>query len=508
VDSSGFDFFDPRAQRRNAVSLWSAFCEEARIQGLASASNCADPRTYDGLPPHDIPNNTLRVDRDSNGDGISDVDPRIQALDVNGDHVIDFSGNTPGTEGQAFYRDFTRFESRQTNNFEIVNTNLSPRFSVSWDPWADGKTKLFGNWSRFYDRLFLATVTGEIGPDNVNFAFFPDQNQIIVPGASSQAASTVSITQTDRNMRTPYTDELSIGFEREVAAEWSVGITYIHRQGRDLLQDVDFNHVTCGQFAQLGISPSVICGGGSGDLETDRFGNVGIPPGGAISGGSFSFNRAFSLPNGAPDLYTVNNGFNQILRVGNFNSSRFTAVEFKILKRLHRNWQMQASYTLSEAYGQAEAFGSVLGNDPQTVDDEKGYLAFDQRHVLKFQAVTKLPHEISLGSIVQWASGTPFSITQTVVDQDSTGNTIFRSFFPTGQRNDQRNVGQWRVDGRVEKSFTIGKVQASGFVNVQNILNSDDLTINGYDLTALDGVGLNATRNFGRAWEIGTTFNF
>jgi hypothetical protein len=289
-----------------------------------------------------------------------------------------------------------------------------------------------------------------------------------------------------------------------------VGFTYINRKGRDLLQDTDFNHVTCEQYGQFfHISPQILCGD-AGSLETDRFGNVGFDPaGGNVEGGNFAFNRGFSTPNGAPDLYTVNNGFNQVLRIGNFNTSHFESYELKILKRLHRNWQMQASYVWSQAFGQAEAFGSALGNDPQTVDDEKGFLAFDQRHVLKFQAVTKLPHSISLGSVVQWSSGTPFSVQKTVVDQDSTGNTIFRTFFPSHQRNDQRNYGQWEIDGRIEKNFTIGgKLQVAAFINVQNLLNADYVTINSYDLSPLDGVGLNATRNFGRRFELGAVVNF
>src|SRR5262249_11246066 len=151
------------------------------------------------------------------------------------------------------YRDFTRFEGRETSNFGIRNSNLAPRLSVSWDPWGDGKTKVFGNWSRFYDRLFLAEVTGEIGPDRGNFAFTPDEDHVIRPGALSRAASTVSVTQIDRGLKTPYTDEVSIGFERELAPEWSVSVTYINRKGRDLLQDTDINHVTCEQFGVFGI---------------------------------------------------------------------------------------------------------------------------------------------------------------------------------------------------------------------------------------------------------------
>src|SRR6185436_3489130 len=213
--------------------------------------------------------------------------------------------------------------------------------------------------------------TGEIGPDNVNFIFVPNANHVINPGEGSRAASTVSVTQIDRNLSTPYTDEFTLGFERELAPEWSLGFTYINRKGKDLLQDMDINHVTCPQFSTLGVNPLVICGD-SGQLELDRFGDaggaIGSSPDG-IAGGNFGFNAAngggSNTKNDAPDLYTVNNGFNQILRIGNFNSSEFESYELQITKRLHRNWQMQTSYVWSRAFGQAEAFQAAVGNDPE-----------------------------------------------------------------------------------------------------------------------------------------------
>ncbi len=514
VDTSGFSYFDPRQERRAAIGTWSALCEEAHVQGnVDPRSNCRNLARYDGLPPRGIGFNVASF-RDTNMDGVNDVDPRVVGLDADKDGIIDPSDTE---DGPAFYSEFTTYSERETENFSINNMNLAPRISVSWDPWADGKTKTFGNWSRYYDRLFLDTIRGEIGPDTINYVFAPDPTTNSFPTSPprySQAASSVSVTQVDRNIGTPYTDELSLGFERELAPEWSAGITYIKRKSYNLLQDIDLNHLTCEQHGtELGIAPYLVCGDGPGTpLETDGFGTVTsrLGAGGSdVQGGNFGLNiGSVSAPNQAPDLYTVNNQFNQVLRIGNFNSGEYEAWEVKILKRLHRNWQMQASYTWSESFGAAETFNSGLGNDPQTTDDEAGYLSFDQRHVLKFQAVTHLPHQITLGTIVQWGSGVPWSTIQTVTDLDRTGNTIFRTFFPTSQRNDQRNGGQWKLDARIDKNFVIGKLQASGYFAVENLLNEDWLTINSFNTAANDGTPLNATRNFGRFFEMGMTIQF
>ena len=519
IDTSGFDYFDPRDERRAAISLWRAICDEARLQGagIVGARNCGLPELYDGKPP-DLPHNTVVTFRDDNMDGINDIDPRIVALDVNKDGLLGTQGSDPGDDAAHFNDDFTLFLTRKTENFSIENTNISPRFSISWDPWSDGKTKMFGSIGRFYDRLFLDTITGEIGPDSVNYTFVPDNlSHLIIPGQPSRSTSSVSVTQIDREIETPFTDEWTVGIERELAPEWSVSFTYINRDSERLLQDLDINHVTCAQWGDLGIDPGAVCGDGPGTpLVTDKFGDAGsrFQPTGNNDvdvGGEFGFDPTaggVNLPNGAPDLYTVNPGFNQILRIGNFNSSTYEAYEVKFVKRLHRNWQMQASYTWSEAKGQAENFNTGAGNDPQTVDDEEGHLTFDQRHIIKFQAVTLLPHEIRLGANITWSTGTPFSVRKTVVDLDSTGNTNFRGFFPTHQRNDQRNAAWWKIDSRIEKNFVIGRVQAAAFFAVENLLDDDYLTITDFNLTSLDGIPLAGFRDIGRRFEIGAIFNF
>jgi outer membrane receptor protein involved in Fe transport len=499
VDTSGFSPFDPRQEKRNAISIVEGLCADGlRVSqsGSTNGANTADTvcdlvgrlpgtlptdltYTFDG----DSPESLRRWDIDNDGIFNSAVD-RIDGLPVWASRYTDFSQRSP-------------------ENFEISNLNLSPRFSVSWDPWADGKTKVFSTWGRFYDRLFLATVSGEIGPDQVNYVFQPDSQQAqFLPGQLSNDTSAVSVQQVDRGLRTPFTDVFTIGFEREIAPEWSARVTYTQRLGWDLLQDQDYNHILCTQHEEiLGISPSDVCplftdtATGKVVLGNDQFGTVGTPN-----------------ANGAPDLYNVNPNFNQVLRVGNFNSSRFKSIALELNKRLHRNWQMQTSYTFSRAEGQAEAFAQALGNDPSTIDDENGYLAFDQRHRVVVIATSRLPRDVEVGTTVTWESGTPFSLQAQTVDQDDVGNTVFRTFFPSGQRNDQRNDGFWGLDAKITKRFMVGKAQASAELSVRNLLNDDDLTLAAFRSSSFSGVqlqgGPQGLRRFGRFWEVGVSMAF
>ncbi len=391
---------------------------------------------------------------------------------------------------------------RRREPIELINNNLAVRLSVSWDPWANNKTKLFAFWGRYYGTLHLASIVPELGPDPQTSVY--DPNVLLPLGADAQPfiIGRFSITQVDRNLQTPFTDEFTIGFERELSANWAVSLTYINRKSHDLLQDVDINHFT-----------RDLNGDGIAD---DNFGKViapgdfdpGQPGDGPGDGGPGDEDMAGNLvaPDGLPDQFAYNPFFSEILRVGNFNSSDYRSVQLVLTRRLSRQWQMNASYVWSEAVGDAESFDSILGDDVGTVENEFGPLSYDQTHVVKFSAVTFLPKGQMLGGIIQWSSGLPFSVILETNSFDSFGSSFLRTHYPTAQRNDQRNEGVWRVDVNYQKSMNFGPVSASIGVEVQNLTNSDDLRVNSYDLDAF--IALDATRNFGRRWQLSLSMSF
>jgi len=232
-----------------------------------------------------------------------------------------------------------------------------------------------------------------------------------------------------------------------------------------------------------------------------------LPPSLADTGAIFKPQCHFATtPDGQPDLFPYNPFFNQVLRVGNFNSSSYESIQVVLGRRLSRNWQMTSSYVYSRALGDAEEFLSGLGNDPGTIEDESGPLAYDQTHIVKFSGVVQLPHTQSLGGSVVWASGTPYSTVFQRQSADNYGSFFFRTTYPSHDRNDQRNEGVWRVDLAYRKSFNLPAVQASVGVEVTNLLNSDDVVIYAVEPTQL--LGLDATRRFGRRWQLSMALHF
>ncbi len=412
------------------------------------------------------------------------------------------------------------------DRFAITNNNLAPRLALSWDPWCDGRTKAFATWGRYYDKLFLNTVSGEQGIERVLRYYVYDRDGFDVnpaPGVinvgnhhvgENIAKSPPSITQVDRSLATPYSDEWTIGFEREIAPEMALAVRYINRHYRDQLQDVDVNHV-----------PRYNATTGR---AFDNFGAIETQPNPI----RFQPPIRVSVKDGRPDLFVRNLFMNEVLRIGNYNESTYHGMELEIRKRLSRRWEMQASYTYSRAQGDAEDFQSRLGNDPSTVENEAGYLDYDQRHVVKLNGLTFLPGGWQLGFATTWSSGLPYSALSRFFAFDNAGYQQFRTQFGTAavengelvfneeQRNSRRNHSILDLNVRASKSFVIGRSAAGLFVEAYNLLNSDDLRIYSVDPNRAAGfdpsgsasvpgaLQLDAERRFGRRWQVGFQIAF
>ncbi|HZM71083.1 MAG TPA: TonB-dependent receptor, partial [Candidatus Cryosericum sp.] len=389
--------------------------------------------------------------------------------------------------------------------FRLTNNNLAPRIAVSWDPWADSKTKITASWSRFYDKLFLNSIIPEEGPDQIARYYRTDSDGITGSGVPNNGIGAAiskappSAAQVDRGLQTPFTDEWSVGFERELAPEISLRLSYINRKARLGLQDRDVNHEV--RFKDDG-------------TYQDSIGRLAFGGGGQLG---------TRVGNSVPDLYAYNFFFNQIFRFGNFNTSEYQGVEVQVTKRLSRKWQMDASYTYGRAQGNAEDFSSELGDDPATVPYEYGYLDYDQRHIVRFNGTSFLPGDWTVGGILEWASGLPYSAVTQVFDLNNfdygQNRTLFGRIAPSTQgpvfvperRNSRRNDQILGINLQATKAFVIGRFNSKLFLAVDNVLNTDNLNIDTYipdNPNRSGNLQLIAERDFGRRFSVGFQFEF
>ena len=507
IGSQGYTFFDPSAEKRQFDNLLN----------IGGQENDGADLNKDGI---------IEL-------GLEKVDPLYAGLKTQ--HVATMSSDLSYAAGGRLTRhnvesviksEFINYSDiliyghpRAPEDINITNNNLAPRISVSWDPWADGKSKATATWGRFYDKLFLQTVIGEEGPDNILQYYRLDIDGVDKDGKPDNfvgvpiSQAPPSAVQVDRGLKTPYTDEFTIGFQREIAPEMSVSINYIQRKFQDQLQDVDVNHsarkpgvngVTCGQ-------PYTVSG------YCDEFGRTVPHPVNGSGGESGKGRSEERAGDGYPDLYINNVNFNQILRVGNYNVQAYNAIELQFVRRLSRKWQMDASYVFSRAQGQADSFLSESGDDPALTELKDGYLEFDQTHVAKFYATAFLPGDWRIGGGITWASGLPYSMVNRFVASDNVDFAQARrvygykdpnsGYFYDENRNTHRNPAAYSVDVRTEKAFVMGKVSSSAFFEIFNLLNTDDLRVFTIDnrASSLQAV---ETRDFGRRFQFGIKMNF
>jgi hypothetical protein len=427
--------------------------------------------------------------------------------------------------------------TRRPANIEITNTHVSPRLSVSWDPWNDGKTKVAATAGRYYDKIFLAVPLIELEPPTTTVFFdtveIEDEWRVQSVTRPVNPALTTQIV--DRDLRTPYKDEYTMSVEREIAPETSLKLTYIRSSFRDQLQDTDINKFP-GDFGRCsipatGLDPTVIATPGSGQPLLDVYTGetyVDTDPGygdGIIDDCSGLIELRDVLPDGSilgsfaqradgiPDLYAQNPGWGSVFLVGNFNSAEYRAFVLELVRRQYRSWQIEGSYTWSEATGEAEDFQLSLGDDRTTVVDERGYLSYDQRHVVKVNAAVITPWKFRLGLAASWQSGLPYSLLEQgfsfvvvapVLGSLGTQEPSYRTEYATHQRNDQRNASYWNFDVRVAKDMPLPHgVNLQLTAEIFNLLNDDSLVI----VQNVNGTA-DSVRRFGRQFQLGFRISF
>ena len=433
------------------------------------------------------------------------------------------------------------WQTRQAENLTIVNTNIAPRLAVSWDPWSNGKTKFAFTAGRYYQAIPLAVPLLELESPNANIAFNMEEDGFgwRFDGVRNSINPSVNIQSVSRSLASPYQDEFTLQIERQILAESSVKFSYINRQYRSQLQDFDLNHIpddlgVCVaatlsnplstvhplEPGDIGYDPRYAPGDG---ILDDCIGKLSVPDGQGGEGGSGPNDNKImlDLPDGKADLYLQNPGWGDIYLVSNINVIDYEAFVLEFIRRQYRNWQMQASYTWSQAFGNGEDFQQNLGDDRSLVEDEQGFQSYDQRHVVKVNATTITPWGFRLGGTVAWQSGLPYSlvlrsaafdaIPPTYGTLDGRGGVRIRSVYPSESRNDQRNDSYWDVNASFIKEFSFGRslnMQLS--IEVFNLLN--DGTYQVYNPALELGEQINGTnvavRRFGRQWQLGMKFAF
>ena len=362
-----------------------------------------------------------------------------------------------------------------TDKHPVDMNNLAPRLGFTYD--LGGKSVVRAGVGRFYDKTHFEVIGGlytgtpftssfvvnfptaaaDNGPRNGQLPTDPFLvngpvlnrtllNQLY-PGG--QLLRNTGASWDNPNRRTPYTDEISLGYERQLGAQLSASADYVHSSGRDLLMSRVLN-------PQVRSNPVVA----SSTL-------VRVPSADLIAA---TAELAQKYPGFAPFTTAVNQNMN----VGELD---YNALMLQLKKRYSNNFSAQVSYTLAASRGNTSGNGAPASNfqvlQDLRLDANEGPTDFDNRHNLTISGTALVPKTggLNLSWVARWLSGRPFTLTNANVDPDlngiqaeplpagnyaGVGNNAYTVENYTAERNGAYGPGFFGLDMRFGYSFRVG----------------------------------------------------
>jgi len=361
-------------------------------------------------------------------------------------------------------------------DFELKN-NWAPRIGVIFDVAGNGRSKLYGNWGRYYARIPNDLAARALSADDSTSRadyFDADLTQPIPDGVLAgdvtdhyQVAGLFA-SEIDPDAKLSYKDEFVVGFEYEVWQGSSLGIRYIHRNIGRVIEDV-------AAFPMVGY-----------DLGLE----------GADSVEYILTNPKKSTPTLAPELGAA---FEEAIH-------DYDAVEVTFDRRFSNNWQAAASYRWSRLHGTFEGFfredngqsdpGITSLYDFPTNDPSytaigvpqfgyrgdirylgelgKGPLPLDRPHQIKLSGNYSFPWGLSLGPVVTFSSGkplTPFAANPNYTNAGEIPEAPRGSGIQTIDGFKERTPFESQVDLQAAYQLQIGRQRITLLADFFNLFN-------------------------------------
>jgi hypothetical protein len=270
--------------------------------------------------------------------------------------------------------------------------------------------------------------------------------------------------QIDPDLKFPYLNNFVLGIERQLGRDMLLGVSAIYREHHNLMDSINLT----GQWNPV--------------TWTDPYG-IGthniferINPGENV--------KYVTNPQAGKDY---GQAFADIVP---FTPSRkYAGIEFTFRKRFSNDWQFNAAYTYSRAWGsddnswgeyedgRTSSLGaSTLFLNPNWSYNAEGTLTRDHPHILKLAGSVVLPLKITLGVYYSFASQQTYNHNIRVpreIDPDSVGLFAGRLRFYGEEKGSFRYPSQSNLNIRLEKFFTFGESFRLGLLMYMfNVLNS------------------------------------
>ena len=366
------------------------------------------------------------------------------------------------------------------------SNNFAPRVGFAWDIEGDGKSVLRGGIGYFYDNtptLLDANAMLTNGIRVVRYSVRCFDNPGVCPDfpntwsspADAGDAVRPDIFVYDTDFENPETLRFSIGYEREIARNFSLGISAIWQDTKKLQRKWDQN----------------------------------IAPDGGTT------------PDGRPTYVDgdVYEDFDQIMQFTSDAEQEYRAVIIQGRKRFADNWFLDFSYTWSSSkdHDSNERSVSSSSDFPQDQFDLSyswGYSNFDARHKFVTSFGWQLPLNFLVSGIYTWRSGFPYSA-EDFRDNNGDGYRnetamveVSPGVFELFDRNTERQPNYTTLDLRLSWTANLGKrMQLELIGEVFNLFDSSNWLTDEFGYFD-DEFGQNTLPGEPRTFQVGAKFRF
>jgi hypothetical protein len=257
-----------------------------------------------------------------------------------------------------------------TNKFPSDFKDFGPRLGFAWDMTHNGKTIVRGGYGVFYGRIINSSIanaisnTGVLASSQLAFFFLPStagapQYPNVLTAAPPPASFTPQTIQFAAHSSNPMVHEFDLDFQRQIAINTVVSVSYLGSLGGNLPRFVDSNLLVPASTVTYTIN------GGSQSGQT-----LTVP--------------LFKGPRPNP-------AFNSITDISNSVTSKYNALVVALNRRFYQGFQVQTSFTFSHSSdaGQSSQTFTVANNvlNPLDLSQEQGRSNFDIRERFTFGAV-------------------------------------------------------------------------------------------------------------------------
>jgi len=326
----------------------------------------------------------------------------------------------------------------------VYKTNrFSPRVGFAWDIFGDHTTVFKAHYGQ-YTETMLSAYHDRLNTDD-KFSDYIAYYEWDGQWYEWWRIKYEQLYQLQDGIKHPYMDQFTVGIERELFKDASLGVSFIYRDWKNIIGTYD----TKADYTTRTVQDP---------YTADTYTVYDI-----VETGDYAYIIG-NIKKGDPWI------LDDVYR-------KYWAIDVRFQKRFSNRWQLLASYIYSRCTGTIDnGFADDIGwggrqYDPNFWTNNEGNMSNDPTHFLRLYGSIILPLDIHFNAAFNWRSGNPYTRSARYRLPQRRW-TIF-----TEERGSRRYPSRVNLDLRLEKTFTFAEKYRIGLMmDIFNVFNNDTIT--------------------------------